>query len=218
METIVRYPAVKEGSVEFDLILLQLWSNIAFSSSWPPYFKSLQITSSFLSLRSHIGQKALKNVSVLRLSSSYYNLGRTRSWEVEVDFSSHDSQPSLAFSYMVCKHVSLRRLRKTRQVVSNTRSIIVFRRFFLLLFFGDYLAWNRHRRIPAVSCVKQKFTKYAQTNCLSAYTRYKMMSSVLSCVPLSSLLKGWSNKTLGTRLLFQISLDGKKTSTSLRPT
>ena len=37
-------------NLECDLILLQLWSIIASSSRWPPPFKSLQITSSLLSL------------------------------------------------------------------------------------------------------------------------------------------------------------------------
>ena len=52
----------------------------------------------------------------------------------------------------------------TRKVVSNSRSIVVFRRIFLLLFFRDSWAENRRRRIPAVSCIKPKFTERAQQN------------------------------------------------------
>ena len=48
----------------------------------------------------------------------------------------------------------------TRKVVSNTRSIVVFRRIFLLLFFRDY----RRRCMPAVSRIKLKFTGHAQQN------------------------------------------------------
>ena len=48
-----------EGSLQFDLILLQLFLNkITLSSRWPPSFKSLQITSSLLSLCSPIGHEA----------------------------------------------------------------------------------------------------------------------------------------------------------------
>ena len=85
------------GSFEFDVILLQLWNKIAISSRWPPSFKSLQITSSFLSLCSHIKHKALKNVPASGLSRSYCDLWRIRFWQVEMDFPSHGSQLSLAF-------------------------------------------------------------------------------------------------------------------------
>ena len=42
----------------------------------------------------------------------------------------------------------------TIKFVSNTRSIVVFRLTFLLLFFRDSWAWNRRKRIPAVSRFK----------------------------------------------------------------
>ena len=90
------FVTIIEGSLEFDLILLQLWNKIALSSRWPSRFKSLQLTSSFLSLSSHLGHKAL-HVSASGLSCSYYNLRRIRFLEVEVDFRSHGSQLSLAF-------------------------------------------------------------------------------------------------------------------------
>ena len=45
----------------------------------------------------------------------------------------------------------------TKMVLSNTRSIVVFRRIFLILF--QYIAGNRRRRIPAVTRVKQKMCK-----------------------------------------------------------
>ena len=90
------FDPMKEVNLERDLNLLQLWNKIALSSRWPPSFKSLQITSSFLSLCSHIGHKALKNVPASGLSCSYYSLRRIRFWEVEVDFPSHGSQLSLA--------------------------------------------------------------------------------------------------------------------------
>ena len=51
------FVTIIEGSLLFDLILLQLWNKIALSSRRPPSLKSLQITSSFLSLCSHIGHK-----------------------------------------------------------------------------------------------------------------------------------------------------------------
>ena len=91
------FVTIIEGSLEFDLILLQLWNKIAWSSSWPPSFKSFQITSSLLSLCSHLGHKAFKNVPASGLSCSYYNLRRIRFWQVKVDFPSHGSQVSLAF-------------------------------------------------------------------------------------------------------------------------
>ena len=54
------------------------------------------------------------------------------------------------------------------KVVSNTRSIVVFRHIFQHLFPSVSLARNRDRRIPAVSSIKRhiklKFTEYAQTN------------------------------------------------------
>ena len=90
------FDPMKEVNLERDLNLLQLWNKIALSSRWPPSFKSLQITSSFLSLCSHTGHKALKNVPASGLSCSYYSLRRIRFWEVEVDFPSHGSQLSLA--------------------------------------------------------------------------------------------------------------------------
>ena len=40
------------------ILILQLWNKIALSSRWPPSFKLLQITSSFLSLCSHTEHKA----------------------------------------------------------------------------------------------------------------------------------------------------------------
>ena len=52
----------------------------------------------------------------------------------------------------------------TRKVVSNTRSIDVFRRIFLPLFFRDY----QQRRMPAVSRIRLKFTGYAQQIAFSA--------------------------------------------------
>ena len=60
-------------------------------------------------------------------------------------------------------HLSYRG-KSDKKVVSNTRSIIVFRRIFLLLFFRDAWAENRRRRIPAVSGIKLKFTEHAQQN------------------------------------------------------
>ena len=53
-----KFVTIIEGSLQFDLILLQLWNKITLSSRWPPSFKSLQITSSLLSLCSPIGYKA----------------------------------------------------------------------------------------------------------------------------------------------------------------
>ena len=91
------FVTIIEGSLQFDLILLQLWNKIALSSRWPPSFKSLQITSTFLSLCSHIEHKALKNVPASGMSRSYYDLWRIRFWEVEMDSPSHGSQLSLAF-------------------------------------------------------------------------------------------------------------------------
>ena len=52
------FVTIIEGSLQFDLILLQLWNKITLSSRWPPSFKSLQITSSLLSLCCPIGHKA----------------------------------------------------------------------------------------------------------------------------------------------------------------
>ena len=91
------FVTIIEGSLEFDLILLQLWNKIALSSRWLPSSKSLRITSSFLSLCSHIEHKALKNVPASGLSRSYYDLWRIRFWEVEMDFPSHGLKVSLAF-------------------------------------------------------------------------------------------------------------------------
>ena len=53
----------------------------------------------------------------------------------------------------------------TRKVVSNTRPTVVFRRTF---FCNNHFVTNRRRRIPAVSHIKQKFIKYAQTKCVPA--------------------------------------------------
>ena len=50
----------------------------------------------------------------------------------------------------------------TRKVVSNTRSIVVFRSIFLLLFLRDY----QHRHMPAVSRIELKFTGHAQQDAL----------------------------------------------------
>ena len=61
------FVTIIEGSLQFDLILLQLWNKITLSSRWPPSFKSLQITSSFLSLCGHLGHKASKNCSSFRI-------------------------------------------------------------------------------------------------------------------------------------------------------
>ena len=91
------FVTIIEGSLQFDLILLQLWNKITLSSRWPPSFKSLQITSSLLSLCSPIGHEAQKNVPASGFSCSFYNLRRIRFWEFEVDFPSHGSQLSLAF-------------------------------------------------------------------------------------------------------------------------
>ena len=91
------FVAIIEGSLEFDLISLQLWNKITLSSRWPSSLKSLQITSSFLPLYSRIEHKALKNVPASGLSRSYCNPRRTRFWGVEMDFPSHGSQLSLAF-------------------------------------------------------------------------------------------------------------------------
>ena len=52
------FVTIIEGSLQFDLILLQLWNKITLSSRWPPSFKSLQITSYLLSLCCPIGHKA----------------------------------------------------------------------------------------------------------------------------------------------------------------
>ena len=47
---------IKEDNLEFEHILLQIRSKIALSLIWSPSFKSLQITSSFFSLWSHMTQ------------------------------------------------------------------------------------------------------------------------------------------------------------------
>ena len=52
------FVTIIEGSLQFDLILLQLWNKIALSSRWPPSFKSLQIKYFLLSLCGTIGHKA----------------------------------------------------------------------------------------------------------------------------------------------------------------
>ena len=58
----------------------------------------------------------------------------------------------------------LQREKRKIKVVSNTRSIVVFRLTFLLLFFRGSFAGNRRRRIPAVSRFKLKSTKHRQQN------------------------------------------------------
>ena len=55
----------------FFISTLQLWNKIALSSRWPPSFKSLKITSSFLSLCSYIEHKALKKCSNFRTESLF---------------------------------------------------------------------------------------------------------------------------------------------------
>ena len=52
------FVTIIEGSLQFDLILLQIWNKITLSSRWPPSFKSLQIISYLLSLCCPIGHKA----------------------------------------------------------------------------------------------------------------------------------------------------------------
>ena len=61
------FVSIIEGSLQFDLILLKLWNKITLSSRWPLSFKSLQITSSLLSLCCPIGYKALKKCSSFRI-------------------------------------------------------------------------------------------------------------------------------------------------------
>ena len=60
-------------------------------------------------------------------------------------------------------HLSYRRKNEKKGCLkySNYR---FFQRIFLLLFFSDSWAENRHRRISAVSHIKLKFTKHAQQN------------------------------------------------------
>ena len=73
------FVTIIEGSLEFDIILLQLWSKIALSLRLP----KLQIASNnivFSSLFSHIEHKTLKNVLASGLSRSYYDLWRIRFW------------------------------------------------------------------------------------------------------------------------------------------
>ena len=48
-----------------------------------------------------------------------------------------------------------------------------FPTYFLLLFFRDSWAENRRRRIPAVSCIKLKFTEHAQQKESNIYHRPK---------------------------------------------
>ena len=104
-----------EGSLEFDLILLQLWSKIALSSRWHPNFKSRQVILYFISLCSHIGHKALKDVRASGLSCSYDNLRwiffRKLRWIFQVIAHNHlwpFCSPSLL--YIVCRHLSSQRL------------------------------------------------------------------------------------------------------------
>ena len=105
------FVTIIEGSLQFDLILLQLWNKIALSSSWPPSFKSLQIKSSLLSLYSPIGHKTEKMFQVqdwVALSTAFgeFVFGRLR-WIFQV--MAHNClwpfcSPSLL--YLVCRHVS----------------------------------------------------------------------------------------------------------------
>lgn len=75
----------------------------------------------------------------------------------------------------------------TRKVVSNTRSIVFFRRTFLLLFFRDSFAGNRRRRIPAVSRFKLKFTEHAQQNAPLLREPISFAESLLVCRSLISV-------------------------------
>ena len=52
----------------------------------------------------------------------------------------------------------------TRKVLSNTRSIVILRRIFLLLFQSS--AGNRRKHVPAVTRIKQKFIKCLSTDWL----------------------------------------------------
>ena len=52
----------------------------------------------------------------------------------------------------------------TRKVLSNTPSIVILRRIFLLIF--QSLAGNRRKHIPAVTRIKQKFIKCLSTDWL----------------------------------------------------
>ena len=70
----------------------------------------------------------------------------------------------------------------TIKVVSNTRSIVVFRLTFLLLFFRDSWAGNRRRRIPAVSRFKLKSTKHRQQNA-PCYVRLFFFAASLLILP-----------------------------------
>ena len=87
---------IKGHNLEFDHILLQLQSKTALSLTWPPSFKSFQITSSFFSLWSHRTQD-FKNVPASGLRLSYYSLRQTRVWDVYVDFPRYASKPFWLF-------------------------------------------------------------------------------------------------------------------------
>ena len=110
------------------LILLQLWNKIVESWRWPPSFKSIQITSSFLSLYSHLRHKTLKNVPAsgwvaLTTTLGEIGFGRLR-WIFQV--MAHNClwpfcSPSLL--YMVCRHACILTtvivLPKSSPVLSN---------------------------------------------------------------------------------------------------
>ena len=66
---------------------------------------------------------------------------------------------------LCCLHLSYRG-KMTRKVVSNTRSIVVFRVFSRLFSFAILERKTDCRRILAVSCIKPKFTEHAQQNAL----------------------------------------------------
>ena len=59
------------------------------------------------------------------------------------------------------------------KVVSNTRSIVVFRHISLLLFFRDSYAKNRRRCIPAVFLIRLKVTEHTQQKESNIYHRSK---------------------------------------------
>ena len=63
------FATIKEDNLDFDHILPQLQRNlkIAFSSLWPPRFKSLQITLPFFSFQSH-GTQGFKKCSSFRIA------------------------------------------------------------------------------------------------------------------------------------------------------
>ena len=101
------FTTIKEDNLDFDHILPQFQRKIAFSSLWPPRFKSLQKTVSF-SLCIHIGHKALKNVPRLqdcvRLTTTFgeFVFGMFM-WIFQVMAHNCFGSPSLL--YVVCRHV-----------------------------------------------------------------------------------------------------------------